>query len=410
MAFKLRQPIKIDPVARYEVPFTPDNIPDGSGLVARANDNGNMIVNKNIPRNSKLRKIAESHEDNHLRAMMDGKLAYDDKAVYHTMDGKGMKRTPRSEFDESNKNLPWEAPAYKAGEAMAQIDMKPKKNKLDRAGKVEAGNFAFAFREIGKPMRSQDDETVSMSENFGSAMVKKFGKGLSFKTKEGDDPKVKKDTDVSGNATSQAQLNAEAKAKAENILAQADYKSEDLGEGKTRFFKEADAEVTKVIPGKKVTKKAESSGSWLDSFKNEKDNALYEKYKGTEGGPDGEPGTKEYADWKSTFAGFGDQTITGKAKVKDEYIKQDEVTDDGGDDGKDDGEDNGGDDSSTFTFTTTEKKGKNKIFDGSGKRKIQGKIRDFKYKCKKGFLRKGGKCQRKTEGKRGKIAKFKKKR
>ena len=112
MAFKLRQPIKIDPVARYEVPFTPDNIPDDSGLVARANDNGNMIVNKNIPRISKLRKIAESHEDNHLRAMMDGKLAYDDKAVYHNMDGKGMKRTPRSEFDESNRNLPWEKPAY----------------------------------------------------------------------------------------------------------------------------------------------------------------------------------------------------------------------------------------------------------------------------------------------------------
>jgi len=203
MAFKLRQPIKIDPVARYEVPFTPDNIPDDSGLVARANDNGNMIVNKNIPRNSKLRKIAESHEDNHLRAMMDGKLAYDDKAVYHNMDGKGMKRTPRSEFNESNRNLPWEAPAYRAGEAMAKIDMKPKKNKLNRAGKVEAGNFAFAFREIGKPMRSQDDETVSMSENFGSAMVKKFGRGFNLETKEGDDPKVKKDTDVSGNDTSQ---------------------------------------------------------------------------------------------------------------------------------------------------------------------------------------------------------------
>ena len=203
MAFKLRQPIKIDPVARYEVPFTPDNIPDGSGLVARANDNGNMIVNKNIPKNSKLRKIAESHEDNHLRAMMDGKLAYDDKAVYHNMDGKGMKRTPRSEFNESDKNLPWEAPAYRAGEAMAKIDMKPKKNKLNRAGKVEAGNFAFAFREIGKPMRSQDDETVSMSENFGSAMVKKFGRGFNLETQEGEDPKVKKDTDVSGNDTSQ---------------------------------------------------------------------------------------------------------------------------------------------------------------------------------------------------------------
>ena len=92
MGFKLRQPIKIDPVARYEVPFTPDNIPDNSGLVARANDNGNMIVNKNIPKNSKLRKVAESHEDNHLRAMMDNKLAYDNDAVYHNMDGKGMKK------------------------------------------------------------------------------------------------------------------------------------------------------------------------------------------------------------------------------------------------------------------------------------------------------------------------------
>ncbi len=153
MAFKLRQPIKIDPVARYEVPFTPDNIPDGSGLVARANDNGNMIVNKNIPRNSKLRKVAESHEDNHLRAMMDGKLAYDNKAVYHNMDGKGMKRTPRSQFDESDRNLAWEKPAYEAGEKMAKVDMKPKKNKLNRAGKVESGNFAFAFREIGKQIR-----------------------------------------------------------------------------------------------------------------------------------------------------------------------------------------------------------------------------------------------------------------
>ncbi len=48
MGFKLRQPIKIDPVARYEVPFTPDNIQDDSHLVAKANDNGNMIVNKNL--------------------------------------------------------------------------------------------------------------------------------------------------------------------------------------------------------------------------------------------------------------------------------------------------------------------------------------------------------------------------
>ena len=203
MGFKLRQPIKIDPVARYEVPFTPDNIPDNSGLVARANDNGNMIVNKNIPKDSKLRKIAESHEDNHLRQMIDGKLAYDDKAVYHDMDGKGMKKTPRSEFDESDKTTPWEAPAYKAGEDMAKIDMRPKKNKLNRADKVEAGNFSFAFREMNKPIRKQDQENVSMSENFGTAMVKKFGKGFNLETRGGGQPEVKGDTDPSGNNTAE---------------------------------------------------------------------------------------------------------------------------------------------------------------------------------------------------------------
>ena len=68
--FKLNSPIKIDPVARYEVAFQPDNIQDDSGLVAKANKNGTMIINKNIPKDSKLRKEAESHEDHHLKDMI----------------------------------------------------------------------------------------------------------------------------------------------------------------------------------------------------------------------------------------------------------------------------------------------------------------------------------------------------
>ncbi len=393
MAFKLRQPIKIDPVARYEVPFTPDNIPDGSGLVARANDNGNMIVNKNIPRNSKLRKIAESHEDNHLRAMMDGKLAYDDKAVYHNMDGKGMKRTPRSEFDESNRNLPWEAPAYKAGEAMAQIDMKPKKNKLDRANKVEAGNFAFAFREIGKPMRSQDDETVSMSENFGSAMVKKFGRGFNLTTKEGDDPKVKKDTDVSGNATSQGVKMGEWgewQQDPNDPKREVRYrKGESKSNSKPQFRIKA-----AVSGGKAGSGYDQTMISALES------GATYQEL--------ADKGHGTVAGLKARFEGkFNPPEIeTVKVNEEQERFKEDppEITT------TDDGEDDGGDDSSTFTYTTSEKKGKNKLLDGSGKRKIQAKIRDFKTVCKRGFLRKGGKCRKKTEGKRGKIAKFKKSR
>ena len=381
MAFKLRQPIKIDPVARYEVPFTPDNIPDGSGLVARANDNGNMIVNKNIPRNSKLRKIAESHEDNHLRAMMDGKLAYDDKAVYHNMDGKGMKRTPRSEFDESNKNLPWEAPAYKAGEAMAQIDMKPKKNKLDRADKVEAGNFAFAFREIGKPMRSQDDETVSMSENFGSAMVKKFGRGFNLTTKEGDDPKVKGDTDVSGNDTSQGVKMGEWGAwqpDPNDPKREVRYrKGESKSDSKPQFrIKGAVSGGTAGAGYDKTMITALESGATYEE--------LAAKGHGTVSG------------LKARFEGKFNppESETVEVNEEQERFKKDppEITTT-----TDDGEDDGGDDSSTFTYTTSEKKGKNKLLDGSGKRKIQGKIRDFKATCKKGFLRKGSKCVAKGE-------------
>ncbi len=322
MGFKLRQPIKIDPVARYEVPFTPDNIPDNSGLVARANDNGNMIVNKNIPKNSKLRKVAESHEDNHLRAMMDGKLAYDNDSVYHNMDGKGMKKTSRSEFDESDRTTPWEAPAYKAGESMAEVDMRPKKDKLNRSSDVKSGNFAFAFREMNKPLRKQDQETVSMSENFGSAMVKKFGKGLNLKTNEGGPGDKKKETDVSGNETANV-LKDKVQNLANEKLKNMDYQSEVLPDGTTRYFKpEVSATESKVIEGRGVTKKAGGNEEYLAGFKNKKDNALYEQYKGTEDGPTGKPGTKEYASWKSTFAGFGDKTITETATAKDEYFEK----------------------------------------------------------------------------------------
>ena len=272
MSFKLKPPIDIDPVARYEVPFQPDNFEDKTGLIARANDNGNMIVNKNIPKDSKLRKVAESHEDHHLRDIMDGKLAYDSKAVYHNMDGKGMKKTSRSEFDESDKNLPWEAPAYRAGENMEQKDMRPKKEKLNRAQQIGSKNFAFAFREIGKPMRKQDSDTVSMSENFGSAMIKSFG--TAFKSGEGEEggPEGKKikieetgGSDASGNPVNKkAELEAKAKANAEAELAKKNYEQEVMPDGRIRFSKSAEGSASgednivpgskaKVVPGSKLT-------------------------------------------------------------------------------------------------------------------------------------------------------------
>jgi len=174
--FKLKAPYDIDPVPRYEVPFTPDNTGDDGGLVAKANKNGTMIVNKNIPKNSKLRKQAESHEDHHLKDMMQGKLDYDDNAVYHNLDGKGVKRVDRKNFDESNKNLPWEKQAYKAGDNMEEKDMRPNPNKLDGPPSMK-DETPLAFQKIGsrhKFGRTGDKNKVSANENFGPSMVKKF--------------------------------------------------------------------------------------------------------------------------------------------------------------------------------------------------------------------------------------------
>ena len=370
MAFKLRQPIKIDPVARYEVPFQPDNFEDKTGLVARANDNGNMIVNKNIPKDSKLRKVAESHEDNHLRAMMDGKLAYDEKAAYHNMDGKGMKRTPRSEFSESDRKTPWEAPAYKAGESMAKVDMRPKKDKLNRSSEVEAGKFAFAFREMNKPMRKMDQETVSMSEKFGTAMVKKFGIGPNL------------DTDLSGNPEGEDEIKAKAKANAEAELAKKNYTQETMPDGRIRFSKTAEGTAggdDNVVVGS-TAKSGQTQATDGDAYIQR----LLDSGKTRKDVMEGSLVSSKYYDL------FPSSKET--ATASDEYFKDPETTIT-----TDDGDDDGGDDSSTFTYTTSEKKGKNKLFDGSGKRKIGGKIRNFKTACKRGFLRKGSKCVAKGE-------------
>ena len=75
MSFKLKSPYKINPVSVHQVPFSPDNIGESNGLVAKANDNGTIIMNKNIPQDSKLYNNAMSHEGRHLKDMMDNKLA-----------------------------------------------------------------------------------------------------------------------------------------------------------------------------------------------------------------------------------------------------------------------------------------------------------------------------------------------
>ena len=190
--FKLKSPMDVDPVARYEVPFMPDNMQDDSGLVAKANKNGTMIINKNIKPNDPIRENAQSHEEHHLRDMMDGKLDYDDNAVYHNLDGKGVKKVNRTNFDESDKSLPWEKNAYKAGDNLEQKDMRPKPNKLTGPPNMYESDTPLSFiKQMGRKRRTADTEKVSMNEKFGPSMVKRFGPGAF---------EISNDTDISGNS------------------------------------------------------------------------------------------------------------------------------------------------------------------------------------------------------------------
>ena len=99
MAFKLNAPFPIDNTPIYQVDME-------EGVMGKANNNGTIIINKDVPIN-KIQDVI-NHEKVHIDQMKRGDLNYDDKYVYW----KG-KKYSRAQMQEGAKNLPWEAEAYK---------------------------------------------------------------------------------------------------------------------------------------------------------------------------------------------------------------------------------------------------------------------------------------------------------
>jgi len=100
MALKLNNPpYKIDNTPIYRVDME-------DGVMGKANNNGTIIINKDVPIN-KIQDVI-NHEKVHIDQMKRGDLNYDDKYVYW----KG-KKYSRAQMQEGAKNLPWEAEAYK---------------------------------------------------------------------------------------------------------------------------------------------------------------------------------------------------------------------------------------------------------------------------------------------------------
>lgn len=100
MSFKLSPPFK-----KHPTPIVNTVLEDN--VIGRADKRGNILINKDIT-DPKLIEETINHEETHILQFQNGDLDYDDEAFYW----KG-KKYLRSKINESNKNLPWEKPAYK---------------------------------------------------------------------------------------------------------------------------------------------------------------------------------------------------------------------------------------------------------------------------------------------------------
>ena len=93
--------------APYDCDNTPVyNVDMEDGVLGKANNNGTIVLNKNLSPEKKEEVIA--HEKVHLDQMKRGDLQYDDETV--TWKGKIYSR---ASMKEGAKNLPWEKEAWK---------------------------------------------------------------------------------------------------------------------------------------------------------------------------------------------------------------------------------------------------------------------------------------------------------
>ena len=98
-------------VKNSKIPVIKKELDDG--VIAEANNDGTIYVDKDVKPGSPLEKEAIAHEMVHMDQMKRGDLNYDDKNVYW----KG-KKYDRDDMNEGSKKLPWEKEAYELQEVL----------------------------------------------------------------------------------------------------------------------------------------------------------------------------------------------------------------------------------------------------------------------------------------------------
>jgi len=90
-----------------------------SGVIAEANNDGTIFIDKKVKNNSPLAKEAIAHEMVHMDQMARGDLDYNDNNVIW----KG-KKYSRKKMNEGSENLPWEKEAYNKTKNMKKSPVK----------------------------------------------------------------------------------------------------------------------------------------------------------------------------------------------------------------------------------------------------------------------------------------------
>ena len=148
------------------------------GVIAEANNDGSIYVDKSVKKGSPLEKEAIAHEKVHLDQMKRGDLNYDDNNVYW----KG-KAYPRSSMNEGAKNLPWEKEAYNKTEHIS-------KNKKNSPTKMSDADLVANNKQVhsrfkdyskGMPTFSQLQATKNKKEENETTPTKMKANPITYK-------------------------------------------------------------------------------------------------------------------------------------------------------------------------------------------------------------------------------------
>lgn len=176
------------------------------GVVAEANNDGTIYLDKDVKDGSPLAKEAIAHEMVHMDQMARGDLNYDDNNVYW----KG-KKYDRDDMNEGSKQLPWEAEAYQKTKNMKKSS--PNKLNFGLSNTTLGQNAAI----LSDQLRAKADKHKAIGDAVGKVTSQVEGfEGFAKKNTNPNDQKKENVEGVIAEGESGKQMNLPMSVKNKN--------------------------------------------------------------------------------------------------------------------------------------------------------------------------------------------------